>query len=134
MLVLIDCLDGRFLLIKLKNEDENHLRLRFRNEPDGKLYYQNWSNRIISMIVIFSYVFLISSIVIISNKSYLGPCQDYGGIPHPSKPLVCCDANCGKYCGADDCNDGPGGEQACCASKISTPCREDRRAPCVRCN
>ena len=35
--VLIDCLDGRFLLIKLKNEDENHARLSSRNEPDGKL-------------------------------------------------------------------------------------------------
>ena len=38
LLVFIDCLEGRFLLIKLNNEDEIHSRrLRLRNKSDGKL-------------------------------------------------------------------------------------------------
>ena len=82
-----------------------------------------------------SFFLFISSLMMIFDKLCLGPCQDYGGIPHPTNPLVCCDANCGEYCGAVDCHEGPGGEHACCASKISTPCRApDRNAPCVSCN
>ena len=46
------------------------------------------------------------------------------GIQHPTLQTVCCNAVCGRYCGAVDCQNGGiagtayYGEDHCCASKI----------------
>ena len=45
-------------------------------------------------------------------------CGQYGGITQPSNPLKCCSTACGSYCGASNCDEGPGGATACCSSSI----------------
>lgn len=46
-------------------------------------------------------------------------CSPYGGMKHPTEEL-CCAAECGGYCGAVNCAEGPGGADACCANTIET--------------
>lgn len=46
-------------------------------------------------------------------------CGDYGGIVHPNNAEKCCASTCGKFCGATNCNIGPGGAGACCGSGIT---------------
>ena len=52
-----------------------------------------------------------------------------------SNGKVCCAANCGSFCGADNCNIGPGGPYACCSSTIKSNGLEcgsnGQKAPCT---
>ena len=59
-------------------------------------------------------------------------CDNYGGISHPSLS-TCCASACGNLCGADNCDDGPGGAEACCGGSIPSEhiCGiSGRMAPC----
>ena len=66
----------------------------------------------------------------------VGPsCEDFGGIVHPDTPSVCCASTCGEeFCGAQHCENGEGGADACCRSHIlpaGNVCgAEDKKAPC----
>ena len=51
-------------------------------------------------------------------------CYDFNGIPNTNwmGPHICCAKECGKFCGAPNCDAGPGGKKACCPDHIYTPC------------
>ena len=60
-------------------------------------------------------------------------CEDYGGIAHHTNPKTCCASECGAFCGAESCRDGPGGSAACCDGGIPadhTCGFSERMAPC----
>lgn len=46
------------------------------------------------------------------------PCAKYGGVIHRDGK-VCCASACGNFCGAYDCDKGPGGGSKCCAGTIT---------------
>lgn len=65
-------------------------------------------------------------------------CAEFGGMEHTAGDGVCCAADCGEFCGGSkshECDHGPGGGDACCASHIEAAghvCGHDeRRAPCL---
>ena len=45
-------------------------------------------------------------------------CTPYNGIHHPNRMNKCCASACGEFCGAVNCNDGPGVSGSCCGSTI----------------
>ena len=59
-------------------------------------------------------------------------CYDYGGVATPTAD-ACCDSTCGEFCGAWNCDRGPGGSGKCCGSVIPKDqiCGVDgQMAPC----
>jgi len=56
-----------------------------------------------------------------ANSVYKTECDDscsvFNGIPHQDG-LSCCKASCGKFCGASNCDKGPGGASSCCGGVI----------------
>ena len=46
---------------------------------------------------------------------YFVACSDYAGIVNPTNFYKCCASTCGEFCGAQNCDQGPGGNQACCS-------------------
>lgn len=59
-------------------------------------------------------------------------CTPFKGMKHPTED-VCCAEECGGYCGAVNCAEGPGGADACCANTIATlgkTCSSRTLAPC----
>ena len=59
-------------------------------------------------------------------------CTPFKGMKHPTED-VCCAEECGGYCGAVNCAEGPGGADACCANTITTlgkTCSSRTLAPC----
>mgnify|MGYP003309983852 CR=1 FL=1 len=61
-------------------------------------------------------------------------CSDFGGILHSSGD-ACCASACGSYCGAWNCDKGPGGSSACCGGSIvasDNVCGVlEQMAPCI---
>lgn len=67
-----------------------------------------------------------------SSETLLGEecASTYGGSAHPTGK-ACCAKACGKFCGAVDCENGPGGPSKCCESVFSDTCGVDgAKAPC----
>jgi len=66
------------------------------------------------------------------QKSATDVCSAYQGVAHSVFSTVCCAAACGQFCGSVDCQDGPPGYKACCASAIELDhyCGPDSMAPC----
>merc|ERR1712129_577084 len=46
------------------------------------------------------------------------PCTPFGGILHHASANRCCAAACDRFCGASNCELGPGGASACCGRAI----------------
>lgn len=71
-----------------------------------------------------------------ANSVYKTMCNDactaFDGISH-FDGKTCCKASCGKFCGAGNCNQGPGGPYACCGSAIpdTAVCADGSSAPCT---
>lgn len=59
------------------------------------------------------------------------PCHQYGGLLHYDE-RTCCHSSCGFYCGAGNCNEGPGGGSLCCGDSIPDEviCSTSKMAPC----
>merc|ERR1719499_496781 len=59
-------------------------------------------------------------------------CSKFDGIPHKDGK-TCCESKCGKFCGAGNCAQGPGGSSACCGSVIpdGDVCAANLPAPCT---
>ena len=70
---------------------------------------------------------------ILKFSDYAGlRCYRHGGIPHPENKFVCCPQACGRYCGAPDCHEGPGGAEQCCRNRITQSCNTPgNAAPCL---
>ena len=75
------------------------------------------------MFIIRIFILIITQTI---KLKHTDTCKDYEGISHPSMP-VCCASSCGEFCGAANCDKGPGGSTACCASNILNKCG---KAPC----
>mmetsp|Transcript_31027 Transcript_31027/g.60899 ORF Transcript_31027/g.60899 Transcript_31027/m.60899 type:complete len:314 (+) Transcript_31027:2-943(+) len=65
-------------------------------------------------------------------KKASDPCMPFGGILHHASGDRCCAAACDRFCGAANCELGPGGATACCGRTIpeNLHCGQFQKAPC----
>ena len=102
---------------------------------------KNINNNNIIINILSDFYMYRATVVIIGVLSIVAssadPCAPYGGKEHAQSDGVCCVAVCGEFCGgskANDCDHGPGGGDACCASHIRVSGRECGAgvdAPCL---
>lgn len=66
-------------------------------------------------------------------EKYTNPtCSLYQGVGHTTISEACCAASCGEKCGSNDCQNGEGGYQACCAGFFKNIyCGNGQMAPCM---